>query len=122
MTVGARSYYSTGVAFAGVGLAGDALEQIGGGSLRLFQIGGFSPPTNSEYFVQLFDLAAPPNPGDSPFQEFDVAPGSSFSWDPSLDGLLITLGLYYGISTTPGIYTAPTGATLSLFAQYVDQI
>ena len=118
MTIGARLYYSTG-SIAG-GLADDSAVQIGTGPLRLMQIGGYSPAGNTDYYVMLFDSAVAIIAGVTPTQAFAVPAAGSFSWDPGLEGLKIEDALYFAISTTPGVYTASSGGSLFLFAQYVD--
>lgn len=121
MSAGDRLYYSTATEFPGSGLANDAAYQIGPGVMRFFQLGGYNPPglSNSDYFVFLFD-ATSASAGDTGFQQFSVPVGASFSWDPSLEGLKMSQGLLYAISTTPGQYTASSGASLFLYCQYVD--
>ena len=99
----------------------DAVIQIGTGPLTLHQIGGFSLATEvSDYYVMLFDDLTV-NPGDSPFQTFNVPIGGTFSWEPALNGWKCAAGLSIALSTTPDIYTATTGATGFLFAQAIDQ-
>jgi hypothetical protein len=79
-------------------------ELIQLGACKLSTISGFVDTAAAAYYLQIFDLAAPPVANDVPIQVIPVGSLSEWSWSPDL--WEFALGLAIGLSTTPLLYTA----------------
>lgn len=84
---------------------GDDAAIISAAPINLTQIGGYNDSAALMY-IQLFNRITLPPAATPPIMSFFVPIGGTFSWDPSRDGRLFTLGLVYAVSSTRDTYTA----------------
>lgn len=89
--INTKQYAAAGTVFAGAGVLG--------------LISGFNPTVNLRY-LQVFDKASAASVGNVPYQSILVPAQSNFSWSPSSQADPFTLGLVWGVSSTPDTFTA----------------
>ena len=111
MSRAVQSYYhSNGYANNGANIAA--------GPARLMQFGGFNA-SGGQLWVQIFDATAVPADTTVPVQSFLVPNSASFSWEP-WNGLRLTTGLTWSLSSTGDQLTATTG-DVWVFARYIEE-